>query len=231
MENIEETEEDLQAVGGDDTAQSEASENDSSSAEETVADTAAGEAVSDEAPASAPVNPNMKWYILHTYSSYEKRVRDTLRERLRQLGMADKVGEILVPEEDVVEVRSGKKRVSKRKFFPGYVVIEMEMDEDIWYAVKETQRVTGFLGDKEPVPLSPDEVARLREQLSGAAEKPRPKYAYDVGEHVRVTAGPFANFSGVLEEVNPERGKVKVMVSIFGRSTPVELEFSQIEKV
>ncbi|MBF0170533.1 MAG: transcription termination/antitermination factor NusG [Nitrospinae bacterium] len=173
----------------------------------------------------------MKWFVLHTYSGYEKKVREQLRQRLDQLGFGDRVGDILVPEEDVVEVKSGKKRVSKRKFFPGYILIEMQMDEDTWYVVKETPRITGFLGDaSRPVPLNEDEVIRLRAQMSGSAEKPRPKYAYEVGEGVRVIDGPFANFTGTLDEVHPERGKVKVMVSIFGRATPVELEFSQIEK-
>lgn len=225
MEEMEEIKEDLPTDDGAEAAPVSASDE---VVEEAVSDDGNVAESEEDAPA---LNEHMKWYVLHTYSSYEKRVRNTLRERMRQHGMAEKIGDILVPEEDVVEIRSGKKRVSKRKFFPGYVVVQMDMDEDSWYVVKETQRVTGFLGDKEPVPLSDVEVARLREQLSGAAEKPRPKYAYDVGEHVRVTGGPFANFSGVLEEVNPERGKVKVMVSIFGRSTPVELEFSQIEKV
>jgi len=173
-----------------------------------------------------------KWYVAHTYSGYEKKVAKTLRERVRQAGMEDKVGDILVPEENVVEIKGGRKRISARKFFPGYIMIEMVMDEKMLYLVKETPRITGFLGDaNEPAPLKPDEVERLKEQLSGAAEKPKPKYAFEVGESVRVTDGPFANFTGVLDEVNAERGKVKVMVSIFGRSTPVELEFSQIEKV
>lgn len=174
----------------------------------------------------------MNWYVLHTYSGYEKKVAEQLRERLRQHGLGDCVGGILVPEESVVEVRGGKKRVSSRKFFPGYIMIEMVMDDRTWYVVKETPRITGFLGDaKEPIPMSADEVARLKDQLSGTAEKPKPKFAFEVGEQVRVIDGPFANFTGVLDEVNPERGKVKVMVSIFGRSTPVELEFSQIEKI
>lgn len=174
----------------------------------------------------------MKWYVAHTYSGYEKKVRDSLKERIRQAGMEDHVGEILVPEENVVEIRGGKKRVSARKFFPGYIMIEMVMGDKLLHLIKETPRVTGFLGDaKEPVPLTAAEVARLKDQLTGAAERPKPKYAYEVGESVRVTDGPFANFTGVLEEVNVERAKVKVMVSIFGRSTPVELEFSQIEKI
>lgn len=187
---------------------------------------------SEESPAEAPlIKAGMNWFVLHTYSGYEKKVAIALRERLAQTGISEKVGDILVPEEDVVEVRSGKRRISRRKFFPGYIMIEMVMDEETWYVVKETPRITGFLGDTHPIALSPDEVVRLKDQLSGAAEKPRPKYEYEVGESVRVIDGPFANFSGVLDEVNPERAKVKVMVSIFGRSTPVELEFAQIEKV
>ncbi|MBI5815619.1 MAG: transcription termination/antitermination protein NusG [Nitrospinae bacterium] len=182
-------------------------------------------------PAEA-ANPDMKWYILHTYSGYEKKVMDQLRKRMNQHGLGDKVGEILVPEEAVVEIKGGKKKTSKRKFFPGYIVIQMVMDETSWHVVKDTPRITGFLGDANaPVPLSAAEVDRLREQLSGTAEKPKLKFSFQVGESVRVNEGPFANFTGVLDEVNPERGKVKVMVSIFGRATPVELEFSQIEKV
>jgi len=188
----------------------------------------------EEAAAVIDVTPKegMAWYVLHAYSGYEKKVRDQLYERLRQNGLSDSVGDILVPEEDVVEIKRGKKKISTRMFFPGYVLIEMAMNEKVWYVVKETPRITGFLGDSHvPVPLGVDEVRRIKEQMVGVADKPRPKHSYNVGEPVRVTEGPFANFSGVLEEVNMERGKVKVMVSIFGRSTPVELEFSQIEKI
>ncbi|MBI4664773.1 MAG: transcription termination/antitermination protein NusG [Nitrospinae bacterium] len=173
-----------------------------------------------------------RWYVLHTYSGYEKKVKEQLMERLRQHGLHDKVGEILVPEESVVEIKGGKKRVSLRKFFPGYILIQLVMDEKTWHVVKDTPRITGFLGDASaPIPMSETEVERLREQLSGTAEKPKPKFAFEVGESVRVNEGPFANFTGVLDEVNLERGKVKVMVSIFGRATPVELEFAQIEKI
>ncbi len=188
-------------------------------------------AVEAEEPTTSS-NPNMKWYVLHTYSGYEKKVRDQLHDRLKQSGLAEYVGKVLVPEEDVVEIKSGKKRISTRKFFPGYVMIEMEMNEKVWYVVKETPRITGFLGDANvPLALSADEVSRIMEQMTGVADKPRPKFPYSFGESVRVIDGPFANFTGVLDEVNMERGKVKVMVSIFGRSTPVELEFSQIEKI
>jgi len=186
----------------------------------------------EEKPAVPVRKEGMHWYVLHTYSGYEKKVREQLRERLKQHGMIDSLGDILIPVEDVVEIKSGKKRVSSRMFFPGYVLIEMAMDEQIWYVVKETPRITGFLGDSNmPTALSDDEVMRIKDQMVGGAEKPRPKFSYNVGESVRVIDGPFANFSGVLEEVNMDRGKVKVMVSIFGRATPVELEFSQIEKI
>lgn len=195
-------------------------------AEETV------EAEARAAAIDATPKEGMAWYVLHAYSGYEKKVRDQLYERLRQNGLSDSVGDILVPEEDVVEIKKGKKKISTRMFFPGYVLIEMAMTEKVWYVVKETPRITGFLGDAHlPVALKFDEVTRIKEQMVGVADKPRPKHSYNVGEPVRVTEGPFANFSGVLEEVNMERGKVKVMVSIFGRSTPVELEFSQIEKI
>ncbi len=174
----------------------------------------------------------MDWYVLHTYSGYEKKVKEQLRQRLKHTGLENMVGRIEIPEERVVEIKGGRKKESNRMFFPGYVLIEMAMNEKIWYVVKDTPRITGFLGDAHlPVPLSIEEVTRIKEQMTGVADKPRPKHSYDVGEPVRVTDGPFANFSGVLEEVNMDRGKVKVMVSIFGRSTPVELEFSQIEKI
>jgi len=192
----------------------------------------AGAAEGGDKPAEPVRKEGMRWYVLHTYSGYEKKVREQLRERLKQHGMMDSLGDILIPVEDVVEIKSGKKRVSSRMFFPGYVLIEMVMDEQIWYVVKETPRITGFLGDSNmPTALTDEEVIRIKEQMVGGAEKPRPKFSYNVGESVRVIDGPFANFSGVLEEVNMDRGKVKVMVSIFGRATPVELEFSQIEKI
>ena len=186
----------------------------------------------ESAPKTLRTQEGMDWYVLHTYSGYEKKVRDQLRERLRQEGFSEHVGRILVPEEDVVEIRAGKRKVSKRMFFPGYVMIEMKMSDKVWYVVKETQRITGFLGDAHsPVALSFEEVDRMMEQITGDTDKPKPKFSYSVGETVRVTDGPFANFTGVLDEVNMDRAKVKVMVSIFGRSTPVELEFSQIEKL
>ncbi len=173
-----------------------------------------------------------RWYVIHTYSGCESKVKIGLEERLQRTGMSDKVGQILVPTEDVVDIRKGKKRVSTRKFFPGYIIVEMDMTDETWYLVKNIPKVTGFLGGaNNPTPLSDGEVERLLEQLKGGAAKPKPKVLYEIGENVRVIDGPFANFVGIIDEVNADRGKVKVMVSIFGRATPVELEFPQIEKV
>lgn len=173
-----------------------------------------------------------QWYVIHTYSGHENKVKASLEERLRAAGLRDRVGEILVPTEEVVEVRGGKRRTSSRKFFPGYLLIEADMNEDLWYLIKNTPRVTGFLGgQKEPTPLSEEEIQRIWKQMRGEVEQPKPKVAFEVGESVRVIEGPFTNFTGVIREVNPERGKLKVMVSIFGRATPVELEFLQVERV
>lgn len=175
---------------------------------------------------------NMQWYVIHTYSGYENKVRAGLEERLNAIGLGDQVGQILVPTEDVVEIKGGKRRVSSRKFFPGYLLIEMEMGDDIWNVINETPKVTGFLGGaKDPTPLSAEEVEHIREHMRGETTASKPRVAFDLGENVRVVEGPFTNFTGVIREVNPERGKLKVMVSIFGRATPVELEFLQVERV
>ncbi|MFW2330994.1 MAG: transcription termination/antitermination protein NusG [Nitrospinota bacterium] len=194
--------------------------------------------VADVAPsenlvADVPVeNSDYKWYALHIFSGYEKKVSAQLKIRLAHYGLSDMLETALVPEEDVVEIRKGKKRVSKRKFFPGYILVKMKMTDETLHIIKDTPRVTGFLGDsEEPIPLSEHEISGLQAKMTGSLEKPRSKYEYEVGDSVRVIDGPFANFSGKLEDVNLERGKVKVMVSIFGRSTPVELLFSQVEKV
>lgn len=173
-----------------------------------------------------------KWYVVHTYSGHEAKVRDHLKERFTALNLNDRVGDLLIPMEDVVEIRNGKRIVSTRKFFPGYLLINMEIDDEIWYLIKNTPRVTGFLGDaNKPTPLPEEEVEKIMEQLRGAGEKPKPKVGFDQGESVRVIDGPFANFTGIIEDVNLDRGKVRLMVSIFGRATPVELEFPQIEKI
>ena len=173
-----------------------------------------------------------KWYVVHTYSGYENKVRQSLEERLQSQQMQEKVSRILIPTEDVIEIKGGKKRVSARKYFPGYIMVEMEMDDEVWYLIKNTPRVTGFLGGKkDPTPLLDEEVRTLLKQMEGERTKPTPKVLFDRGENVRVVDGPFTNFTGMVDEVSPERGKVKVMVSIFGRATPVELEFLQVEKI
>lgn len=173
-----------------------------------------------------------RWYVVHTYSGYENKVRASLEERLNSMGLRDAVGQILVPMEDVVEIKSGKRKVSSRKFFPGYLLIEAEMSDTIRFVIKDTPKVTGLLGgDKDPTPLSDEDMSNIQRHMQGEASEPKPKVLFDLGENVRVIDGPFTNFTGVIKEVNPERGKLKVMVSIFGRSTPVELEFLQVELV
>jgi transcriptional antiterminator NusG len=173
----------------------------------------------------------LKWYVIHTYSGYEHKVKESLVKQFAMENISDKLGKIEVPMEDVKEFRGGKQRVVKRKFFPGYVLIQLELNDKVLAAIKESPRVTGFLGGSMPTPLPDKDVKQLMDQLAGTVEKPRPKVAFQVGDAVRVVDGPFTHFSGRVEDVNPERGKVKLMVSIFGRATPVELDFPQIEKV
>ena len=171
------------------------------------------------------------WYIIHTYSGFEAKVKDSLRQRADAMDMSAAIEEILVPTEEVVEVRDGKKKRTTRKFFPGYVLVKMEMSDDAWHVVRNTPKVTGFVGTgTNPVPLNESEVARIVNQVSVAAEKPKPVLAFNVGETVRIVDGPFSNFTGNVEEVNEDRSTLKVMVTIFGRATPVELEFLQVEK-
>jgi transcriptional antiterminator NusG len=173
-----------------------------------------------------------QWYIVHTYSGFEAKVKESLRQRADALGMAETISDILIPTEEVVEVRDGRKTKSTRKFFPGYVLVKMEMSDEAWHVVKNTPKVTGFVGTgNRPVPLSDDEVDRIVNQISVAAEKPKPKLEFRAGESVRIVDGPFSNFNGQVEEVNEDRATLKVMVTIFGRATPVELEFLQVEKV
>ncbi len=171
------------------------------------------------------------WYVIHVYSGFENKVKLSLEERFAYSGLTDKLGKIIIPTEEVVEIRGGKKKISSRKFYPGYVLISVDMDQDIWYLIKNTPKVTGFPGGATPAPLTATEVKDVMDQIKGEAKAPKPKFIFEKGENVRVIEGPFMNFNGVVEEVNPDKGKVKVMVSIFGRSTPVELEFPQIERV
>jgi transcriptional antiterminator NusG len=183
------------------------------------------------APEAAPPAPK-NWYIIHTYSGFENKVAESLRTRSEAFGFADKIGQILIPTEEVVELRNGKKVTSKRLVYPGYVMVEMEMNDELWHAVKNTPRVTGFVGGgNAPVPLSADEVNQIQFRQASSAERPRPKMTFEKNDSVRIVDGPFANFSGKVDEVNTERGTLRVMVTIFGRATPVELEFLQVEKV
>ena len=171
------------------------------------------------------------WYIIHTYSGFEAKVRESLEQRAEAMGMSDAIGEILIPTEEVVEVRDGKKSRSTRKFFPGYVLVKMLMSDEAWHVVKNTPKVTGFVGTgTQPVPLTAEEVERIVKQVTVAAAKPKPRREFQVGEAVRIVDGPFSNFTGQVEEVNQDRSTLKVMVTIFGRATPVELEFLQVEK-
>ncbi|MFQ5892823.1 MAG: transcription termination/antitermination protein NusG [Nitrospinota bacterium] len=176
--------------------------------------------------------PDKDWYVVHTYSGYEAKVKASLEERVNALGLQDRISQILVPSEPVVEIKGGKKRISDRKFFPGYVLVEMELSDDTWYLIRNTPKVTGFLGGaRHPTPLATEEVKFIIEQMRGEAEKPKPKVLFEAGEDVRIVDGPFTNFTGVIDEVDEIRGKLKVMVTIFGRATPVEMEFLQVERV
>jgi len=172
------------------------------------------------------------WYIIHTYSGFEKKVAETLRSRIEAEALRDKFGEIMIPTEEVIEMRKGKKVVAPKLFYPGYVLVEMEMSNDTWHLVRSTPRVTGFLGSgPTPVPLTPDDVDRILHRVEVAAEHPKPKLRFDKGETVKITDGPFKDFTGSVDEINDDRSTLRVMVTIFGRATPVELDFYQVEKV
>ncbi len=174
----------------------------------------------------------LRWYVVHAFSQYEKKVATSLKERVERHGMQDRFGEILVPTEEVVEMKAGQKRKSERKFFPGYVLVQMELDDETWHLVKETPRVLGFIGGKadQPAPITQKEADAILQRVEAGAEQPRPKTVFEPGEMVRVIDGPFNDFNGVVEDVNYEKSRLNVAVLIFGRSTPVELEFSQVEK-
>jgi transcription termination/antitermination protein NusG len=179
-----------------------------------------------------PAGPGKNWYIIHAYSGFEQKVAESLRTRAQAFGFADRLGQILIPTEEVVELRNGKKVTSKRLLYPGYVLVEMEMDDELWHAVKNTPRVTGFVGGgTKPVPLTADEVNSVLYRQASSAERPRPKLTFEKNETVKIIDGPFTNFSGKIDEVNTERNTLRVMVTIFGRSTPVELDFLQVEKI
>ena len=177
-------------------------------------------------------NTAMRWYVVHAYSGFEKSVQRALEERIRRAGMEASFGKILVPTEEVVEMRGGQKNISERKFFPGYVLVEMVMDDDTWHLVKNTSKVTGFVGGarNRPTPISEAEVQKIVSQMQEGSDKPRHKVEFVTGEYIRVKEGPFTDFNGTVEEVNYDKSKVRVAVTIFGRSTPVELEFGEVEK-
>ena len=187
-----------------------------------------------------PRNPNMKWYIIHAYSGFERKVKESLESRIQAFALQEKIGRVLIPTEAVTEVRNGKKYTSERMFYPGYVLVEMDLTgfraggegDHVWHVVKSTPKVTGFVGTgNDPTPLSDDEVNQIVYRVNVGKDKPRLKVKYEKNESVRITDGPFANFNGVVDDVNEDRETLKVMVTIFGRATPVELEFGQVEKV
>jgi transcription termination/antitermination protein NusG len=172
------------------------------------------------------------WYIVHTYSGFENKVKESLQQRVQAYGLQNEIGEILIPTEDIVEKRGGREVKSARRFFPGYILVEMSMSDHAWHVVKNTPKVTGFVGaGTKPTPLTKEEVDHILEQVKSAAEKPKPKYTFEKGDQVRINEGPFTSFNGVVDEVNLDRNTLKVMVTIFGRATPVELDFLQVEKI
>ena len=219
----------------------EAAAPESSPVEQPPAEVQAAEGEAAEAPApERPRNPNMRWYIVHTYSGFEKKVRESLQSRVQAFGLEEKIGNVLIPTEPVTEVRGGKKYTVERMFYPGYVLVEMDLTgfrsggegDHVWHVVKSTPRVTGFVGTaNDPTPLSEDEVNQIVYRVAAGKDKPRLKVKFEKNEAVKITEGPFASFTGVVDEVNEDRETLKVMVTIFGRSTPVELEFGQVEKV
>jgi transcriptional antiterminator NusG len=174
----------------------------------------------------------LKWYIVHVYSGFESKVKAALEERVASFSQTEKFGKILVPTEEIVELVKGKRKTSSRKFYPGYILVRMELDDETWHIVNNTAKVTGFLGGREkPTPISDEEAERILNRMEAGKLKPQPKYFFETGDEIRVIDGPFKNFNGTVDEVNPEKGKIRVLVSIFGRSTPVELEFVQVTKL
>jgi transcriptional antiterminator NusG len=200
--------------------------------ESAQAQVAPAEAAAAEATQPEDAHPEMDWFIIHTYSGFENKVAESLRARSAAFGFSDRLGQVLIPTEEVIELRGGRKVTSKRLLYPGYVMVQMAMDDELWHQVKNTPRVTGFVGGgTKPVPLSADEVNAVLFRQSSAADRPRPKLTFEKNDMVRIVDGPFCNFQGKVDEVNSDRSTLRVLVTIFGRSTPVELEFLQVEKV
>jgi transcriptional antiterminator NusG len=185
------------------------------------------------APATpAPTNPNFKWYIIHSYSGFERKVKESIESRVQAFGLQDKIGRVMIPTEPVTEIRNGKKYTIERAFLPGYVLVEMDLNDDVWHIIKSTPRVTGFLGTgQHPSPLTEDEVNQIVYRIDTGKDKPKLKVKFQKNEQVRITEGPFATFTGVIDDVNEDKSEVTVMVTIFGRSTPVKLEFGQVDKI
>ncbi len=174
---------------------------------------------------------SQEWYVIHTYSGFEQKAKKALDDKVKSSGRSDLVSEVLVPSESVVEMKKGVKKTSNRKIFPGYILVKMSLNDESWHLIKSIPKITGFVGDaKNPIPVPEEEVLRITQQISEGTLRPKPKVSFEKGESVRVVDGPFTSFNGVVDEVKPEKGKVKVLVSIFGRSTPVELDFIQVEK-
>ena len=219
-------------TGFEDAAFDEATPESGQPAEDVTEGAVDSAAADDAVPVSAEAAAETKnWYIIHTYSGFERKVRDSLNSRAEAFGFADKIGQVLIPEEDVMEMRAGKKVTTKRLLYPGYVLVQLDMSDEIWHAVKNTPRVTGFVGGgTKPVPLTADEVNSILYRQATSAERPRPKLTFEKGETVRIVDGPFTNFTGKVDEVNSERNTLRVLVTIFGRATPVELDFLQVEK-
>ena len=172
----------------------------------------------------------MDWFVVNVYSGFEQKVKEHLLKRIDEAGLTPNVQQVLIPTEEIAEMREGKKKISQRKFYPGYLLVEMDMTDELWHVIRATPRVTGFLGGDRPVPLQTSEMDTIFEQIGMAKARPRPKTLFEEGEPVKITSGPFVNFQGVVEEVNPQRGKVRITVSIFGRQTPLEVDFGQVEK-
>lgn len=233
-EEIKEELKNEQAADAENATENATEQKNTESTAEAAPQPAAEAAASEQAPAAPerPVNPNMKWYIIHSYSGFERKVKESLESRVQAFGLENKIGRVVIPTEPVTEIRNGKKYTMERAFLPGYVLVEMDLNDDVWHVVKATPRVTGFLGTgQNPSPLSDEEVDQIVYRVNVGKDKPKLRVKFEKNETVRITEGPFQTFTGLIDEVNDDKEEVTVMVTIFGRSTPVKLEFGQVEKV